>query len=127
MTTWKAILAVLGVFVFGTVFGLAISFWIAPERGASGPRIREVLIHRLNQRLVRELSLSKEQEKAVSAIIGDATKQLAEIRKETRPRVRRTLADAQVRIREQLDPQQQERFDDMLKRNRRILNRALNP
>jgi hypothetical protein len=124
MSTWKAVSAVLIVFILGTVFGLVISLWIAPRAGMDAPAIREIAILRMNQRMVRSLALTLEQKTAISEIIADTRKQLAEIRKEERPRVRQIKLNAQERMRSQLNPAQQARFDEMIRRNRLRLERS---
>ncbi len=118
MNTWKAVLGVLGIFILGTVFGLAISFWIAPRAAASAQPAQEILLQRLNQRLASRLALSPEQKQAIAAITDNARNQLLEIRKETRPRVRQVMQDARDKIRAQLNPEQQVQFDQLLRRNR---------
>jgi len=125
MKSWKSILAVLAIFILGTVFGLVVSFWIMPSVGVQASPAQQVLNQRFNQRLVRNLSLSPEQEKAVSGIIADARTQLLEIRKETRPRVREVIVNARERIRTQLNPEQRAQFDRIIERNRLLLNRLL--
>jgi Spy/CpxP family protein refolding chaperone len=121
MSTWKAVCAVLIVFILGTVFGLAISLWIAPRTGMSAPLIQEVAIQRLNRRLARNLSLDPEQRKAVAEILEDTRKQLAEVRKKARPQVHQIIQNARQRMRAQLNAEQQARFDDILRRNRMLL------
>ena len=123
MKSWKSVFAALTVFILGTVFGLVISFWIAPSVGVQASPAQEILSQRFNQRLVANLSLSREQEKAISGIIADARTQLLEIRKETRPRVHEVILNARERVRAQLNPEQQARFDRVIERNRRILDR----
>lgn len=123
MKSWKSVFAVLAVFILGTVFGLVISFWIAPATGGQASPAQEILSQRFNRRLAANLSLSPEQEKAISGIIADARTQLLQIRKETRPRVREVILNARERVRAQLNPEQQARFDRVIERNRRILNR----
>jgi len=124
MSTWKAAFAVLVIFVFGTVFGMAMSLWIAPKVNAYARPAQEILTQRLNQRISRNLSLSQEQKQAIAGIIEDARNQLAEVRKETRPRVRQIILTAQDRIRAQLNAEQQARFDSIMKR-RRLMERNL--
>jgi len=123
MSTWKATFAVLVIFVLGTIFGLAVSHWIAPGSGARGLPAQEIVTQRSNQCLARNLSLSAEQEQAIAGIVEEARNQLAEIRKETRPRVRQIIVNARERIRAQLNPEQRARFDKILERNRRPLDR----
>jgi Spy/CpxP family protein refolding chaperone len=117
MSAWKAVCAVLIVFILGTVFGLAVSWWIAPRTGIDMPQVREVALRRMNQRTVRYLSLTPEQKKAMAEIIRDTRKQLEEVRKERRPRVRQIMQNARQRMRVQLNPEQQARFDEIMKRN----------
>jgi Spy/CpxP family protein refolding chaperone len=121
MSVWKAVCAVLLVFIMGTVFGVAVSLWIAPRTGIYAPLIQEVSIQRINRGLARNLSLNAEQRKAMAGIMEDTRKQLAEIRQETRPRVRQIIQNTRERMRAQLNPEQQGRFDEIVKRNRLLL------
>jgi hypothetical protein len=123
MNTWKAVLSVLAIFILGTVFGLIISFWITPDMRASAQPAQAPAQERLEQRLESNLSLSGEQKAAVTRIIDDTRKEVVQIRNETRPRVQQTLKTARDRIRAELNPEQRLRFDRMVQRNRRMLNR----
>ncbi len=123
MSTWKATIAVLVIFILGIASGIVISYWITPRITANALPAQEILTRRMNERLARNLSLTPEQEQTISGIIDDARSQLTEIRKETRPRVRQVIVNARDRIRAQLNPEQQSRFDKILERNRRLLNR----
>jgi Spy/CpxP family protein refolding chaperone len=125
MKSWKALIAVLGIFVLGTIFGLVISFWIAPSVGAQASPAQEIVTRRFNQRLSRSLSLSPQQEQAIAGIIENTRTQLVEIREETRPHVRQVILNARGRIRAQLNSEQQLQFDRMVGRNRLRLNRLL--
>jgi hypothetical protein len=122
MSTWKAVCAVLMVFILGTVFGLAISLWIAPRTGIFTPLAQEAAAQRMNRRLARNLSLSPEQRNAMAGIIDDARRQLAEVRKEARPRARQIIENARERMRAQLNAEQQARFDEIMRRNRLLLD-----
>jgi Spy/CpxP family protein refolding chaperone len=122
MSAWKAVCAVLVVFILGTAFGLAISLWIAPRTGVYPPLVREVTAQRMNRWLARNLSLNPEQRKAMTEIIEDARKQLADVRKETRPHVRQIILNARERMRAQLNLDQQARFDEIVKRNRLLMD-----
>jgi len=77
--------------------------------------------------LEQALSLSPEQKQAIEKIIEDTRNQLFAVRKETRPRVRQIVLDAGTRVRAQLTPEQQAKFDEMVRRNRSVINRALKP
>jgi hypothetical protein len=125
MNRWKVFIAVLGIFILGTVFGLVISFWIMPSMGVQASPAREILAQRFNQRIARNLSLSPEQARAIAGIIAETRTQLVEIREETRPRVREVILNARGRIRAQLNPERQIRFDQMVGRNRVLLNRLV--
>jgi Spy/CpxP family protein refolding chaperone len=121
----KTIIAVLAVFMLGTIFGMLLSFWMAPKINAPAGPVREFLAQRLNQRLTRELVLASDQQHKIAAIIQDARQQLGELRKETRPRVRQIMEKARIQIRAQLTREQQRIFDQNLQRNRKRLEQWL--
>ena len=122
MSTLKAAIAVLAIFILGTIFGLAVSLWIMPNMSVYAQPAREILSQRFGQRLGRNLSLSPEQKRAIAGIVDDTKNELAQIRQETRPRVRQTILNARERIRAHLTPEQRTRFDEMFRRNRRLIN-----
>ena len=125
MSHWKAVISVLAVFILGAVFGVALSFWVAPNFGVRAPSAQEIVAQRIGQRFARNLSLSAEQRTAIEGIVEDARNQIAELRKDTRPRVRLILQNARDRIRAQLTPEQQEQFDKIVRRNRALINESL--
>jgi Spy/CpxP family protein refolding chaperone len=122
MSTWKAVCAVLIVFILGTVFGLAISLLMVSRTGISTPWVQEAATQRMNRQLARNLTLTQEQKKAMAEILEDMRKQLAEVQKEARPRVRQIIQNARERMRAQLNAEQQRRFDEILRRNRLLLD-----
>jgi Spy/CpxP family protein refolding chaperone len=115
MTTWKAILAVLSVFLAGAIFGGMASVRIAPLWHLMHLPSREAVVKRVNERLAYRLSLTKEQKQAVAAIIADSQTELIQIKKEVEPRVRNSMLKAQQKIREQLTSEQQAKFDRYLR------------
>jgi Spy/CpxP family protein refolding chaperone len=125
MSTWKAALSVLLIFILGTIFGVILSTWIAPRQIASELPAREILGQRNKEILEKSLSLSSGQRQAIDKIIEETRNELIQVRRETRPRVRQIMLDARARIRAQLNPEQQRRFDDSFKENRKVLNKAL--
>lgn len=127
MSTWKTALAVLLIFILGAIFGAGLSIWMAPLRNAYNLPAREIVTRRDMRNLEQALSLTPGQKQAIEKIIEDTRNQLVQVRKETRPRVRKVVLDARARVRAQLTPEQQAKFDEMGRRNRNAINRALRP
>jgi Spy/CpxP family protein refolding chaperone len=111
MTTWKAILAVLLIFLAGAIFGGLASVRIAPIWHLLNLPSRNAVVKRINERLAYRLSLTQEQRQEVAGIIADSQKELLQLKKEVEPRVRDAMLKAQQKIRQQLTPEQQVKFD----------------
>ena len=124
MKAWKSILAVVLVFCGGAAFGALASARVAPIWHLAHQPAREAVVRRINARIDRELALTPEQQQQVAAIIADNQKELAEIRREVAPRVRQTIMKSQTRIRALLTPTQQMKFDRVVERGWRTLERA---
>lgn len=105
---------VLGVFILGCVTGAALS-GIYRSRASvdSGPpsmRDGEAYF----QVLKRELSLSREQESAISQILNDTRDEYRTVCAEVRPRYNVLREQARTRIRERLLPDQLQQFDTIV-------------
>jgi Spy/CpxP family protein refolding chaperone len=124
MSTWKSALAVLLIFALGTVFGVVLATRMAPRKPGPDLPARELLGLRNREALERSLSLSPGQKQAIDRIIGDTRNDLTRARQEMRPRVRQIMLNARARIRAELTPEQQRRFDELIKENRKVLNKA---
>jgi len=124
MRAWKSILAVVLVFGAGAIFGGLAAVRVAPMWHLARQPARETVVRRINERIDRDLSLTPEQRRQVEAIIADNQRELAEIRRDVAPRVRRTISNSQERIRALLTPEQQREFDRLIARGWRSLERA---
>jgi hypothetical protein len=74
------------------------------QPGARSQRLPEILNKQFLQRLNEELHLTAEQHEAIQKIITDSQNQM-----------RKTILDARLEIREQLTPEQQKLFEELIK------------
>ena len=126
MSTWKNILAVIAIFVLGTIFGLVISHQISPVSPPPHERpARIIMLSQLEQMLEQELSAEQKQE--ISKILEEVRSGLEGLRKRARPEIGRKMKEAQDRIRDILTPEQREQFDQIIKRDRPMFNRPFRP
>jgi Spy/CpxP family protein refolding chaperone len=124
MKTWKAIIAVVMVFAAGTMFGALIALRVAPIWHLASIPAREAVTRRMNERIDAELQLTPQQRQQVAGIIGENQRELADIRKEVAPRVHQIIRKSQAQIRALLTPEQQVKFDRLIMRGWRNLERA---
>ena len=105
-TTLKVWLVLVVVFVLGSITGGAVTgFYRAmsrPERGAPRDRV---------EKLRRDLSLTDEQMKSVSAILDDTKNDYKALRQELKPRFDEPRQKARTKIRALLNAEQQQKFD----------------
>ena len=117
MNKFKPALALLLVFVAGTVFG------VVGTRMVVRSVIREVITHpnkvpqRIELNLVKRLKLDPEQKTKVHEILADSQKQLRPLRMESM----NILSNAQVKISEILTEEQRRQFDKMREETPNIL------
>jgi len=105
-TTLKVWLVLVVVFVLGSLTGGAVTgFYRAmtrPERNAP---------HDKMEKLRRDLSLTDDQVKSVSAILDETKNEYKALRTELKPRFEEPRQKARGRIRAVLTPEQQQKFD----------------
>ena len=110
-TTLKVVLVLVVVFVLGAFTGGFIGGAIAGYRTASrdrnAPRDR-------TEKLRRDLSLTDDQMKSVSAILDDTRNEYKSLRQELKPRFDEPRLKARGKIRALLTPEQQQKFDAMV-------------
>ena len=151
MNTWKVILATLVIFGTGVVTGgLLVNYaarsWQQPQRrpalaenprGAPGNQnpgfapnrlpapmpgpLRKDLLDRLNQ----ELNLSPAQRERIEHIITDGQDQTRQAWQQIEPQIRRELMETRRRIRAELTPEQQARFEEVMRQRPRDQRRPL--
>jgi Spy/CpxP family protein refolding chaperone len=110
-TTLKVVLVLVVVFVLGAFTGGFIGGAIAGYR--TGSRDRNAPRDR-TEKMRRDLSLTDEQMKSVSAILDDTRNEYKSLRQELKPRFDEPRAKARVKIRALLTPEQQQKFDAMI-------------
>lgn len=117
MNKFKPALALLLVFVAGTVFG------VVGTRMVVRSVIREVIHHpnvaqeRIELNLVKRLKLNPEQKAKVHEVLVDSQKQIRPLRIESM----NILSNAQVKISDILTEDQRRQFDKMREENRNFL------
>ena len=119
MRTFKRIVGVLLIFVFGVFVGAALTMGGAVERAretlmGGAEAVMDVVVKRLD----RELKLDAEQKRKLLGIVDDARIRLRQSQAKIQPEVEQTLHDAEERTRAILYPQQIKKFDDMVARSR---------
>jgi Spy/CpxP family protein refolding chaperone len=108
-TTFKIWLVLVVVFVLGSVTGAAITgFYHAMAHNThSAPRDRM-------EKIRRDLNLTDEQMKSVSAILDETRNEYKQLKTELKPRFDEPRQKARTRIRALLSPEQQQKFDAMV-------------
>lgn len=126
-SSWRARLTVLGVFALGVALGaLAMDFYQRGVwgRGPAGPPPRgESARERHLQYLVRELKLTPEQTEQVRRILDETRQEFLQLRNEMHPRFEEIRRRSRQRLRAVLTPEQQAKFDEMMKRMEEELRR----
>jgi Spy/CpxP family protein refolding chaperone len=109
-TTFKIWLVLVVVFVLGSVTGAAITGFyhaMAHNDTHSAPRDRM-------EKIRRDLNLTDEQMKLVSAILDETRNEYKQLKTELKPRFDEPRQKARTRIRALLSPEQQQKFDAMV-------------
>jgi Spy/CpxP family protein refolding chaperone len=146
MNSWKIILAAVVIFGAGVVTGgLLVNNVVqshskdlqrppdvlAPHPQADNrdhdqpappdlPKLRppEMLGKQFVQQLDKTLHLTPEQRAAIAKIVADGQERNHEISTNVAPQIRKVLQDVRQQIREQLTPEQQKKYENLLKRFR---------
>jgi hypothetical protein len=118
MRTFKRILGVLLIFVFGVIVGAVVTSAGATQKLREtllgGPEaVMDVVVKRLD----RELKLDDEQKRKLQGIVDDARIQLRQSHAKIQPEVEQTLRDAEDRTRAILYPAQVKKFDEMVRKS----------
>jgi hypothetical protein len=127
MRRLRGCLGVGAIFLFGVIFGMAVSLGIMREemrRAVEGgpEKVAEVVVVRLR----KELHLDQSQEEMLQQSMVDTRIKLAAIRQKTQPEVAVTLDEGAQRIRGILNADQVKKFDEIVgkARQRWKLDRA---
>lgn len=110
-TKFKIWLVLVVVFVLGSITGAALTGLYRSRAGSDRP---ERSARDRFEKMSRELDLTDDQKKSVSAILDDARNEYRALRTELRPRFEEPRQKARARIRALLAPEQQKKFDAMV-------------
>ncbi len=117
MKNWKAILGMILIFASGMVVGGVITARIIENRIRhfleSGP---DAVAAFVETRLNRDLDLDPGQREEITRIINRARQGLADVRRETQPKVDEAFKQAERDIRAQLRPGQIGKYDEIVAR-----------
>ena len=120
MKTWKVILATLVIFATGVVTGGLIvrntqTKTVAPPPAASAPYMPHILQERFLGRMKAELSLTPEQTSNLEKIFAESRERMKILWGLVDPETRREVTEVRDKIRAELRPDQQEKFEALLK------------
>ncbi len=131
MNTWKVILATMVIFGAGVVTGGLLVGHAAhnhhgrpphaananrpPQQAPSPGGLRFDLLRRMQS----ELSLTSEQKDRIDAILRQGQERTRKIMEPVRPQLQEEVRKAKAAFRDALTPEQQARFDELLKQEQR--------
>jgi Spy/CpxP family protein refolding chaperone len=115
---WRARLIVVGIFALGFGLGALVmdlyqGRMIGANQRPGPPSVRE----EYSERLKRELALTEGQTHQVRQILDETRNEFMQLRNEMRPRFDEIRDHSRNRIRAALTPEQQARFDQLLKQD----------
>ncbi|HXP62110.1 MAG TPA: hypothetical protein VN829_16555 [Dongiaceae bacterium] len=130
MNTWRVILATMVIFGTGVVAGgllvehAAHGRHVRPPHAANASRQPQPsslsgLRFDLLRRLQSELSLTPEQKERIDAIIRQGQERTRKIMDPVRPQLQEEVRKTKAAFRDALGPEQQTRFDELLKQEQR--------
>jgi Spy/CpxP family protein refolding chaperone len=126
VNTWKVILATMVIFGAGVVTGSLVVWQTAVKHPAKQPHANAVNrsiptapgLTRVEflRRAERDLELTPEQRVQAEKVIADSQERTKKIMEPVAPKIREQLNQTKEQFRALLTPQQQSRFDEMLKK-----------
>ena len=111
MNTWKVILATIVIFAAGALTGAIVVRHSAHARQGPGGIRLEFL-----RRMARDLDLTAEQRERIDKILKESQEQTRRIMEPVAPSLNAELQRTKEEFRKVLTPEQQARFDQLLKR-----------
>lgn len=120
MKNTKAIIGIVIVFALGAASGSIVTHMVHRDRMATfikgGPESREEVIV---SRLTRKLALDARQQEQIKAIVHENHVAIRQVRNQYRPQIQGILEQGQARIITILNPEQQEKFRNILEERKR--------
>lgn len=129
MKAWKVILAALVLFAAGAITGAVVARWQAHRAYQAEQSKRSPLPPTAWQRLEflrraqRDLSLNDEQKTRIDGLLKDSQERFRKLWEPIAPQARTEFETLRDRIRAELTPEQQQRFDELLKKTERRRSR----
>jgi hypothetical protein len=119
MRTFRRILGVLLIFLFGVFVGAVVTGAGVTQKfreliTGGDEAVMNVVVKRLD----RELKLDDEQKRKLQVIVDDARIRLRQSRAKIQPEVEQTLRDAEDQTRAILYPNQVQKFNDLIAKSR---------
>jgi hypothetical protein len=119
MRTFRRILGVLLIFIFGMFVGAVVTGAGVTQKlrelvMGGEEAVMDVVVKRLD----RELKLDPEQKRKVQVIVDDARIRLRQSRAKIQPEVEKALHDAEDQTRAILYPNQVQKFDNLIAKSR---------
>ncbi len=115
MKNIKAVVGVLLIFILGVTCGTLVTHMIYKARIetiiSGGPEMRE---EHLVKRLSRKLGLDSQQREQIKAILDETQSEMRLVRKQLQPQIEDILEKGQVKIRQILRPEQQEKYEKII-------------
>ncbi|MBI2836916.1 MAG: hypothetical protein HYX75_01260 [Acidobacteria bacterium] len=121
MTTWRARLAVLAVFVAGFLCGGAAANLYRLRIENEIVHSPDVMIQVVLYKMGRELELTDSQKEEVRQALLDARTEILHQTKDVLPQFKNIFEKTQGRIRAVLTPEQQEKFDRVIAERRSFM------
>ncbi|MBI3951485.1 MAG: hypothetical protein HY314_13625 [Acidobacteria bacterium] len=123
---WQATLMVISVFVLGFVAGgLSVNYYHSRAEGkiaAPSPH-QHANPEQVIQKLTKELNLTAEQSQVIRQILAETRQEYSKLRQEARPRFHAIREQSRSRIRATLNPDQQAKFDEWVRRRDELYDR----
>lgn len=126
MKNWRVWTAFLLVFFLGTVAGVAGGGYVMKKRIQSFQKMRSdkfVVRDKFLKRIEKKVAPSPEAMAKIRTIVQDSQAKLQTIRKNTAIEAAAVVDDAMVKIRAELTPSQQERFNILAEKRRKRIQR----
>ncbi len=112
----KAVLLVFLVFVLGIALGAVGTYVVTTRVQAARPQTAAHNPANTMAMFTRDLNLTADQQKQIQAILNDTRARYAEMHDKFDPEYERVRHEGRERIRQLLTPEQQPKFEDLLRR-----------
>lgn len=126
MNTWKVILATMVIFAAGVVTGGLLSLQLQHSGSETRQRVSAPRSSQTNspgrqrleflRRAQRELNLNADQRERVDKVLKESQERTRKLMEPVSPMLKQELERTKIEFREVLNPKQQKKFDELLKK-----------